>query len=64
MKNSQKNTKTKYSEQKTMKMNSEEKTGHKTKRHALYVLQEEEGDQMIKEYIREADFPIVKEKRQ
>jgi hypothetical protein len=45
-------------------MNSEEKTGHKTKRHALYVLQEEEGDQMIKEYIREADFPIVKEKRQ
>jgi hypothetical protein len=52
MKNSQKNTKTKYSEQKTMKMNSEEKTGHKTKRHALYTLQEEEGEQMILDFLR------------
>ena len=52
MKNSQKNTKTKYSEQKTMKMNSEEKTGHKTKRHALYTLQKEEGEQMILDFLR------------
>lgn len=36
-------------------MNSEEKTGHKTKRHALYVLQEEEGDQMIREYLKDSE---------
>ena len=35
-----------------MKMNSEEKTGHKTKRHALYTLQEKEGEQMILDFLR------------
>ena len=50
MKNYQKNMKMKYSEQKTMKINSEEKTGHKTKNHALHRLLKEEGDQEIKDY--------------
>lgn len=42
-------------------MNAEEKTGHKTKRHALYSMQEEEGDQMIREYLSQRRSEDVRE---